>query len=51
MTTELEKCRLEMKGPYFDEADNRKLRAKQKEARLVSDLEDKLAQFPTKQDL
>lgn len=37
---ELEKCRVEMRGPYLDKNENRKWRQKQREARRVTELED-----------
>lgn len=40
LTTELERCRLEMQGPYLDPEENLKLRQKQRQARQESEWED-----------
>lgn len=40
MSKELERARLEMRGPYMDPAENRNLRHQQRKARMMSKLED-----------
>ena len=43
LSKELEKCRLEMKGPYLDKEANRQLRQRQRQARKESERQDREA--------
>lgn len=41
LSKELQKCRVEMKGPYLDKDENKKWRQKQREAKRTTELEEK----------
>ena len=47
LSKELQKCRIEMKGPYLDKDENRKWRQKQREAKRATELEERELQHVT----
>jgi hypothetical protein len=47
LSKELQKCRIEMKGPYLDKDENKKWRQKQREAKQTTELEERELQRVT----